>query len=26
MPGYHLSSRGESMAAATARFFEGRDV
>ncbi|WP_342318954.1 histidine phosphatase family protein [Corynebacterium mayonis] len=26
MPGYHLSSRGESMAAATSRFFERRDV
>ena len=26
MPDYHLSSRGQSMAAATARFFEGRDV
>lgn len=26
MPGYHLSSRGRSMAAATAKFFEGRDV
>ena len=26
LPGYHLSSRGRSMAAATARFFEGRDV
>lgn len=26
MPGYHLSSRGRSMAAATATFFEGRDV
>lgn len=26
MPGYHLSSRGKSMAAKTARFFEGRDV
>jgi len=26
MPGYHLSSRGESMAAVTARYFEGRDV
>lgn len=26
MPGYHLSSRGRSMAAATAKFFTGRDV
>ncbi|QYH20331.1 histidine phosphatase family protein [Corynebacterium aquatimens] len=26
MPGYHLSSRGRSMAAATAQFFDGRDV
>lgn len=26
MPGYHLSSRGQSMAAVTARYFEGRDV
>ncbi len=26
MPGYHLSSRGRSMAAATSKFFEGRDV
>ncbi|WP_066528968.1 histidine phosphatase family protein [Corynebacterium bouchesdurhonense] len=26
MPGYHLSSRGRSMAAATAKFFEGREV
>lgn len=26
MPGYHLSSRGQSMAAATAEFFRGRDV
>lgn len=26
MPGYHLSSRGYSMAAATSKFFEGRDV
>ncbi|WP_291313273.1 histidine phosphatase family protein [Corynebacterium sp. UBA2622] len=26
MPGYHLSSRGESMAAVTAAFFDGRDV
>ena len=26
MPGYHLSSRGRSMAAVTAKFFAGRDV
>lgn len=26
MPGYHLSSRGRSMAAVTAQFFAGRDV
>lgn len=26
MPGYHLSSRGRSMAAATSKFFAGRDV
>ena len=26
LPGYHLSSRGYSMAAATSKFFEGRDV
>lgn len=26
MPGYHLSSRGRSMAAVTAQFFNGRDV
>ncbi|QPK83478.1 histidine phosphatase family protein [Corynebacterium qintianiae] len=26
MPGFHLSARGRSMAAVTARFFEGRDV
>ena len=26
MPGYHLSSRGRSMAAVTAQFFDGRDV
>ena len=26
MPGYHLSSRGRSMAAVTSQFFEGRDV
>ncbi|WKD56791.1 Phosphoserine phosphatase 1 [Corynebacterium capitovis DSM 44611] len=26
MPGYHLSSRGRSMAAATSQFFRGRDV
>ncbi len=26
MPGYHLSSRGRSMAARTAQFFAGRDV
>lgn len=26
MPGYHLSSRGQSMAAVTARFFAGRDI
>ncbi|WJY67239.1 bifunctional RNase H/acid phosphatase [Corynebacterium auris] len=26
MPGYHLSSRGQSMAEVTARFFAGRDV
>ena len=26
LPDYHLSSRGQSMAAATAEFFEGRDV
>lgn len=26
MPGYHLSSRGRSMAAVTAEFFAGRDV
>ena len=26
MPGYHLSSRGNSMAVATSKFFRGRDV
>ena len=26
MPGYHLSSRGKSMARVTSKFFEGRDV